>query len=216
MGVLLYRRPKNMDYIFSRSKCENCNYIIPYYYNIPIMSFLILRGRCKNCREKINYNTLFYEILCGFISLYIFSIYKISFNYIIRLLEVLIIVLIIFSDILEKNIYISDICILFILEFFYKIYNKHLNFFNFKYAFVFFSIMLILKILTKSMGSGDVILSFIIGFFFDDIYYIFLVFRMSFVLASIVSILLILVKKKTRKDYIAFSPYLLISLLYYL
>ena len=216
IAVILYRRPKNIKYVFGRSKCESCNYTIPYYYNIPIISFLILKGKCKNCNVKINYNNLFYEILCGVVSLYIFNIYGLSFNYILRFFQMLIIVLIIFSDILEKDIYIIDMFLLFIIEFIYKIYNNNLNINNLKYALIFFFIMLLLYILTKSIGMGDVILSFVIGFFFDNIYYVFLIFRMSFVLGAIVSIVLILSKKKTKKDYIAFSPYLLISLLYYL
>ena len=39
---------------WERSKCTRCHTMIPWYENIPILSYLILLGRCSRCNERIS------------------------------------------------------------------------------------------------------------------------------------------------------------------
>lgn len=46
-----------------RSACTSCNSVIPFYDNIPILSYLLLRGRCRACRETYSPRYLVVELL---------------------------------------------------------------------------------------------------------------------------------------------------------
>lgn len=37
-----------------RSKCPTCKKVIPWYQNIPVLSYLFLRGKCSKCGVKIS------------------------------------------------------------------------------------------------------------------------------------------------------------------
>ena len=36
--------------VFPPSHCPSCDYKIPFYDNIPIISYIILRGKCRSCK----------------------------------------------------------------------------------------------------------------------------------------------------------------------
>jgi leader peptidase (prepilin peptidase)/N-methyltransferase len=71
-NVLIYRLPLNISIISPFSYCPKCKTTIKWYYNIPIISFIILKGRCKFCREKISFIYPFVELFCGIISIILY------------------------------------------------------------------------------------------------------------------------------------------------
>ncbi len=54
LNVLIYRLPRSKTAMHGRSACPHCGHIIPFYLNIPVISYLILRGRCRHCRAPIS------------------------------------------------------------------------------------------------------------------------------------------------------------------
>jgi leader peptidase (prepilin peptidase) / N-methyltransferase len=52
-----------------RSSCPNCNHIIPWWHNIPLLSFLILKGRCAACQHRISWQYPLVECLSLLLSL---------------------------------------------------------------------------------------------------------------------------------------------------
>ena len=58
--VLATRLPKGEDIVKSRSRCDNCKYVLKWYNLVPILSFIFQRGKCTKCGKKI---TLFTERL---------------------------------------------------------------------------------------------------------------------------------------------------------
>jgi len=48
-----------------RSHCEVCKIIIPFYFNIPVASYLILKRRCFNCKSSIPCEYAMIELLTG-------------------------------------------------------------------------------------------------------------------------------------------------------
>ena len=54
LNVCIYRWPAGESVIRPRSRCPGCGTPIPWYDNIPVLSWLILRGRCRRCGEKIS------------------------------------------------------------------------------------------------------------------------------------------------------------------
>jgi len=49
------------------SHCDNCFSLIPFYQNIPVVSFILLSGKCPRCLTKISLIYPFIEILTGLI-----------------------------------------------------------------------------------------------------------------------------------------------------
>ena len=53
------------NFITPRSHCDNCNYKIPFYLNIPVISYIALKGKCSKCSHKIPSQYPLVEILTG-------------------------------------------------------------------------------------------------------------------------------------------------------
>jgi leader peptidase (prepilin peptidase) / N-methyltransferase len=66
LNVVIYRVPLGLKtHEPSRSFCPKCKYLIPFWHNIPIVSWLLLRGKCRNCQSPISIRYLGVELLTG-------------------------------------------------------------------------------------------------------------------------------------------------------
>ncbi len=66
LNVVIYRLPRNISVNKPRrSFCPSCNRQIPWYENIPLVSWVLLRGRCSGCKSSISPRYLGVEILVG-------------------------------------------------------------------------------------------------------------------------------------------------------
>ena len=51
--VCVERLPKGLSIVFPGSRCPHCKKAIPWYLNIPIISWLFLRGKSRCCQKPI-------------------------------------------------------------------------------------------------------------------------------------------------------------------
>ena len=65
LNVCIHRMPSGMSIISPPSHCPRCKYSIPWYLNIPLITWLALRGRCKNCGAPISPRYFIVELLTG-------------------------------------------------------------------------------------------------------------------------------------------------------
>ncbi len=65
LNVCIYRLPLGMSIVSPPSHCPYCKYSIPFYLNIPLLTWLALRGRCKNCGAPISPRYFIVEFLTG-------------------------------------------------------------------------------------------------------------------------------------------------------
>jgi leader peptidase (prepilin peptidase)/N-methyltransferase len=63
LNVCIYRLPKEKSIVTPRSFCIHCKKTIPWYDNIPVISYLLLRGRCRACGKPIALRYLIVEAL---------------------------------------------------------------------------------------------------------------------------------------------------------
>lgn len=207
VNLFIYRRENSIDFVLRPSFCENCNKKIKKLDLIPIFSYIFLRGRCRYCKNKIRVSVFIFEILSAVLFLFSFCKYRISLNFVITSFELLMLLAIGYVDFKTEYIYRMDVVILFILEFVFKIYNK-LNFLNALIgAGCVFIIIFLIIIITNAMGYGDLELFFVVGFI-SSLEEILFIFTLIFSFAAVASIILIILKKKTKKDYIALGPYI--------
>jgi len=69
LNVCIYRMPLELSVVSPPSHCPHCRYAIPFYLNIPLVTWLGLRGRCKNCGAPISPRYFIVELLTGLIFL---------------------------------------------------------------------------------------------------------------------------------------------------
>src|SRR5271155_5353180 len=65
LNVCIYRLPLEMSIVTPPSHCPHCKYSIPFYLNIPLVTWLALKGRCKNCGAPISPRYFIVESLTG-------------------------------------------------------------------------------------------------------------------------------------------------------
>lgn len=53
-NVVIYRLPLGRSVVRPGSACGSCGKAVPWYHNIPMLSWLILRGRCFSCNARFS------------------------------------------------------------------------------------------------------------------------------------------------------------------
>ncbi len=212
LNVCIYRIPKNISVAKGRSICPGCNSTIKGYDNIPIFSFLFLRGKCRNCSCKISPRYPLVELLGGLTFLLVGYEFSLSYATLIYCIFASVLICVAFIDIDTQEIpdrFHLIILGLAIASFFLV---PEILWYERLIGAVAVSVpMFVIALVTGGMGMGDVKLMAVSGLLigwqailFGGI--------LGAVLAAFIGVLLIATKRKSRKDKIAFGPYLAIAL----
>jgi len=63
LNVVIWRVPRGENVAFPASHCGTCEQPIPWYHNIPVISWILLRGRCASCEATISPRYLMVELV---------------------------------------------------------------------------------------------------------------------------------------------------------
>lgn len=74
MNVVIARLPEGWRAFFSsaRSRCPACQETIPWYDNIPLLSFALLKGRCRSCQTSISWQYPLVEAVMAMVAAALF------------------------------------------------------------------------------------------------------------------------------------------------
>ncbi len=78
LNVVIHRLPVEESIIFPNSRCPSCSTVIPFYDNVPVLSYLLLRGRCRSCQTHISARYPAVELLTAF--LYVAVVWRQGFS----------------------------------------------------------------------------------------------------------------------------------------
>lgn len=77
------KRPKRDSIVFGRSRCDHCGTQLPWYDNVPLISYLLLRARCRHCGKEISHYHPLLELTSGLYVLAAYIAYGISGQFLI-------------------------------------------------------------------------------------------------------------------------------------
>ena len=69
LNVCIHRLPLGQSIVSPPSHCPHCQYSIPWFLNIPLITWVYLRGRCRNCGAPISIRYFLVELLTGLVFL---------------------------------------------------------------------------------------------------------------------------------------------------
>ncbi len=213
LNVCVSRIPRKESIIFPNSHCPKCGTGIKPYDNIPILSYIILGGKCRYCKEKISLQYPAVELLTGIVFAIIYYTYGLSIAAASYAVLCCALIIITFIDLKTQeipdglNLFIAITGIIFI---FFNGFKPHLlpGILGFLLGGGIF--LLIAVVSNGSMGGGDIKLMAALGLWLGW-KQILMVTLLSFIIGSVISIILMTLKIKSRKDYIPFGPFIALA-----
>lgn len=163
LNVCIHRLPKGESVVRPPSHCPKCSKPIPWYDNIPFLSFLILKARCRFCKEKISPRYFLVEALTASLFLILYLYFGLTYDYLLYLILVSCLIVATFVDIAERIIP-DEVSVGGTIAGFMLVSLKGLSTapFGFTLSFLFSSLSGII------IGAGIIYLA---GFLFDLVYF---------------------------------------------
>ena len=63
LNVVIHRLPRGESIVSPPSHCPHCQYAIPWYLNVPLVTWILLQGKCRHCGARISPRYLLVEFL---------------------------------------------------------------------------------------------------------------------------------------------------------
>ncbi len=214
--VVGLRLPKKENFINSRSHCDYCNHKLKLFDMIPLISYIFQKGKCRYCGKKIDALSTYIEFFTGVLFAVAFYSFNFSYELLIALGIVSLLMIIVVSDI--TYLIIPDEVLMFFSSYFIIIQILNLGWqgaigkiLTGLFLFTVMYIIMIIgdKLLKKeSLGGGDIKMMFVFGLVLDPFLGILSLFIGS-IIALPISVLLLY---KQHEKVIPFGPFLLVSL----
>jgi len=217
LNVCIDRLPANKSIISPPSRCPSCQRRLSVRDLIPLLSYLWLRGRCRYCQSPIPKRIFLVELSTGILFALLYQSYGLSPRLGIMLFYSCLFIQIFVVDleqglILNKVVYPAVAVSLLFAVFIPQPWIIQANIqgianFAIGGGIGFGMLFLIALVSRGGMGWGDVKLAALIGFS-TGFPLVFVALVMAAIMGGIVSVLLVLLRKKGRKEAIPFGPFL--------
>lgn len=215
LNVCVYRIPSGISIIKPPSSCGSCGHRLSLLRDmLPVLNYIVNKGRCRYCGASYSAQYPLIELLNGVLYLLLYLKYGFTLNTILYCLTASLLIVISLIDLRHKII--SDgliitgvaIGIIFIIS-----SGMFLN--RLAGAAIGLTLFLGIALVTNAMGGGDIKLMAVLGLMFGVKGILFIT-LFSFVIGAIISLILLTLKIKGRKDEIPFGPFISLSALIYI
>lgn len=98
LNVCIVRLPQGKSLVSPRSHCPGCRTPIPFYDNIPLISYFHLKGRCRFCRSVISPRYFVVELATALIAVALLSRFGLGLAFFVNFIFVAALIVITFID----------------------------------------------------------------------------------------------------------------------
>lgn len=215
LNLVIDRMPLGQSIISPPSHCPGCQRHIPPWDLVPLLSYLWLRGRCRYCRATIPWRLPVVEVGTGVLFGLVAYLTGSSIDTLVVLVYACFFVVIIFID-LDHRLILNKIVfpgMIIALPLFPlgptggEVWLGEAYLRSAVGGLLGFFAMLVIYLLSRGgMGEGDVKLGALAGLA-TGFPQMIVTLLMSFISGGIVAFLLLLLRRKSRKDVMPFGPF---------
>ncbi|MDA1208976.1 MAG: prepilin peptidase [bacterium] len=211
-GNVLIARLPNGESLCGRSHCPHCKKTIASYDLIPLVSYLVLRGRCRSCRKKISLQYPVVELLSGILALIALAHTHTFVTAVLLGTSLWLLLIITVIDVHTRGIH-DALNVPFILcGIAFGSFTTGIDALAVTIGVGFFGVQWAVS-KGQWVGSGDVLLmigiSTLLGYWEHVVLMIFI----AYLSGALVASFLLMTKRKTRQDHLAFVPFLALGML---
>lgn len=212
-NVVIYRVPNHMDFVKGRSICPKCGHTLSALDLIPIISWIVLGRKCRYCKVRISSRYALVELLGGALAVVCYMTWGNTVNAILNFSFFGILTIISFVDwdtmLIPNGFVITVLCIAICACFIpseVTIIERMIGFFC-----ISLPMFIITIAIAGAFGGGDIKLMAASGLFLGWKLCL-LSFFFAVIMGGIYGMIVLLTKKKGRKDQIPFGPFLCIGM----
>lgn len=213
LNVCIYRIPREESISYPPSHCTNCGTRIMWYDLIPVVSYIILGGKCRACKDRISIKYHMVELFTGVIFLCLYLSFGFSIEFFKYIVFVSLLIVIGIIDLNTTDVYLKTTITGIIFGIIFVVIGNYLGSGIMEYvygALLGGGIISLIILVTNGMGWGDAEICLMSGIFLGLKLTVVMLF-FSFIIGGISGVILILLKKKSRRDYIPFGPFISIA-----
>lgn len=214
LNVCIFRIPSGVSIVSPPSSCGSCGHRLNFIDMLPVVNFIWNKGRCRYCGSKYSVQYPFIELLNGVFYVLVYLKYGFNIESILYCILCSVLIVVSMIDLKHKIIPDSLNIIGLIIGIIFIILDKSLLFYKLIGLGIGLGLFLAIAVVTNAMGGGDIKLMAVLGLIFGAKGVLFIS-LFSFVLGAIISIVLLILKIKSRKDEIPFGPFISFAALIY-
>jgi len=224
LNAWIWRIRHNLKISRGRSICPKCKTQLRWYELIPVISFIGLRGKCRTCHKKISPQYPLVELVTAlsWVTIYLFiyptSVYSIALAGVWLIITTLMIASCVYDakwmelpDQFTLPAIVVALIWLLVRWIGYGESSQAITQLISAGLFGGFFYLLWLGSGGAWLGDGDIRLAILMGLLLNSSQLVIAIFA-SYALGALVGIVLIMLKIKSRKDAIAFGPFLIVGL----
>lgn len=217
INAYVWRVYTNRSITMARSMCPECEVLIRWYHNVPVISFVVLRAKCFDCKKPISWQYPIVEAVTAGLFMFVYYYHGLSLvvtTPFVRDLFLVFLLIIIFLYDLKYQLILDRTTlliapILFVLSI---LFGWHTWQFMLLAAVVGGGFFLVQFLISKGkwIGGGDIRLGLLMGIILGWPGILLALF-LSYVGGAIISVVLLATKKVNMKTAIPFGVYLTLA-----
>lgn len=215
LNVCIFRIPAGISLVKPPSSCGSCGHRLNYIDMLPVINYIINRGECRYCKSPYSMQYPLIELLNGILYLLIALKYGFNLNSILYCIIVSLLIVVSMIDLKHKIIPDGLIITGAIIGIIFILLDRTIIFDRLIGLGIGLGLFLAIAVLTNAMGGGDIKLMSVLGLIFGIKGMLFII-LFSFVIGALISVALLTLKIKSRKDEIPFGPFISLSALIYI